>query len=205
MSSHKKIFFKGHTFLIEDEVYEPAEDTFLLAENIRVGEDEVVLDMGTGCGILGILAAEKALKVVAVDINPHAIRCATRNALRHHVAGRMQIKRSDLFSSVHEERFNLILFNAPYLPTLLEEQRSWLSKAWDGGLNGRTVIDKFTGEAPEYLRESGKILLAQSTLTDVRETLSNLRNAGLKSTIIAHKNLHFETIVIIRAQHYKGI
>ena len=192
MSSHKEIFFKGHAFLIEDEVYEPAEDTFLLAENMRVEEDEVVLDMGTGCGILGILAAEKACKVVAVDINPHAIRCATRNALRNHVASRMQIKRSDLFSSVHEGKFNLIVFNAPYLPTLLEEQRSWLSKAWDGGLNGRTVIDKFTGEAPKHLREWGRILLAQLTLTDVWETLGNLRKAGLKSTITAYKNLHFE-------------
>lgn len=75
---NKKLFFDGQVFLVCEDIYEPAEDTFLIAKNLHVKEDDVVLDMGTGYGILGILAAKKAKKVVAVDINPHAVRCAQK-------------------------------------------------------------------------------------------------------------------------------
>ena len=58
----KKVQFKDHVFLVDEHVYEPAEDSFLLAEKMTASEDDAVLDMGTGCGILAVLAAEKAKK-----------------------------------------------------------------------------------------------------------------------------------------------
>ena len=72
--------FGDYVFDLYDEVYEPAEDTFLFAENLYVSEGERVLDLGTGCGMLGILAARKANEVVAVDLNPYAVRCAKENS-----------------------------------------------------------------------------------------------------------------------------
>lgn len=56
----KKVFYAGYIFHIWQGVYEPAEDSFLFAENLTVQQDEDVLDMGTGCGILGIIAAKKS-------------------------------------------------------------------------------------------------------------------------------------------------
>ena len=76
----KRIHFGDYVFDLYDDVYEPAEDTFLFAENLDVKEGERVLDVGTGCGLLGILAAKKAWNVVAVDLNPYAIRCAKENS-----------------------------------------------------------------------------------------------------------------------------
>ena len=55
-SPKKKIFFDNSVFYVLKNVYEPAEDSFLLAENLVVNQNDVVLDVGTGCGILGILA-----------------------------------------------------------------------------------------------------------------------------------------------------
>jgi len=81
MKYPKRLFFKGCVFYVDENVYEPAEDTFLLAENLKVEPEDFVLDMGTGCGILAVLAAKKARKVVAVDINPYAIECAKKNAV----------------------------------------------------------------------------------------------------------------------------
>ena len=56
----KKAYFKDYVFHVDEHVYEPAEDTFLIAEKLKDNEDDVVLDMGTGCGILAVLAAAKA-------------------------------------------------------------------------------------------------------------------------------------------------
>jgi len=90
-SPSKKVFFADYGFHVSGNVYEPAEDSFLFAENLAVKEGEIVLDMGAGCGILGIIAAEKAAKVVAVDINPYAVRCAKENAKLNRVACRQNI------------------------------------------------------------------------------------------------------------------
>jgi release factor glutamine methyltransferase len=80
MGYPKKAYFGDHVFLVDEHVYEPAEDTFLIAENMTVTDDDMVLDVGTGCGILAVLAAEKAERVVAVDVNPYALQCANKNA-----------------------------------------------------------------------------------------------------------------------------
>src|SRR3972149_4355762 len=80
LSQPKRVYFGDFVFLVDENVYEPSEDSFLFAENLDVKEGERVLDMGTGCGIVGVLAARKACEVVAVDVNPHAVRCARENA-----------------------------------------------------------------------------------------------------------------------------
>ena len=197
----KKIFFNDYAFYVSNDVYEPAEDTLLLAENLSVDENDVVLDMGTGCGILGILAAKKAEKVVATDLNPHAIDCAKMNAKLNKVADKMDIRLGDLFQPVkQDERFSLILFNAPYLPSNPDEEKTWIGRAWAGGPMGRQLIDRFISEAPQYLNKNGRILLVQSSLSNVNETLQKLRETGLKARILAEKKVMFETIVLIEAR-----
>jgi release factor glutamine methyltransferase len=197
----KKIFFNDYAFYVSNDVYEPAEDTLLLAENLSVDENDVVLDMGTGCGILGILAAKKAEKVVATDLNPHAIDCAKMNAKLNKVADKMDIRLGDLFQPVkQDERFSLILFNAPYLPSNPDEEKTWIGRAWAGGPMGRQLIDCFISEAPQYLNKHGRILLVQSSLSDVNETLQKLRETGQKARILAEKKVMFEKIVLIEAR-----
>jgi len=197
----KKFFFNDYIFYVLENVYEPAEDTFLLAKNLLVKKNNFVLDMGTGCGILGILAAKKARAVVAVDINPYAVRCAKVNAKLHRVKGKMSILRGDLFRPIKEgEKFDVILFNSPYLPSESEEQETWIEKAWAGGLGGRELIDRFALEASKYLELDGRILLVQSTLSDVDKTMQTLEKAGLQSKVVAEEKVAFETIVVIEAR-----
>jgi len=198
----KRIFFNNCTFYVEKNVYEPAEDTFLLTENLVVSEHDVVLDMGTGCGILGVLAAKRARKVVAVDVNPHAVRCAETNARLNGVMEKMDIRRGDLFEPIKKgEKFDVIIFNAPYLPSEAREQKTWIGRAWAGGPTGRRLIDRFISRAPSYLKKSGRILLVQSTLSNVDETVRRLEGEGLQASVLAEKKVAFETIVVIQAEH----
>jgi len=198
----KQVQYDGLKFQIFKDVYEPAEDSFLVADHLIVNEDDVVLDMGTGCGMIAILGAQKAKKVVATDINPHSICCARKNAEINKLASKIDIRKGDLFEPIRKsEKFSLIVFNAPYLPSTLKESRSWLNKSWAGGPSGRQIIDRFITEVPKYLEKNGRILLVQSSLSNIDETLKEFRKAELKAQVIAEKRVSFETIVLIQASH----
>jgi release factor glutamine methyltransferase len=197
----KKVHFNDYVFFIIEHVYEPAEDTFLLAEQLRVEEDDVVLDMGTGCGILAVLAAEKAKRVLAVDINPYAIKCAFKNAEINRVKGKIEFRLGDLFQTIKpNETFSLILFNAPYLPSKPYEERSWIGKAWAGGTNGRKIIDQFVLDAPIFLADGGRIQLVQSSLSDVNKTLNAFDKRNLEARTIAQIKVPYESISLIEAR-----
>jgi release factor glutamine methyltransferase len=201
MGHPKKLFIEGCVFFVDERVYEPAEDTFLLAENLKVEAKEAVLDVGTGCGVLAVLAAKKAKKVVATDINPYAIECAQKNAKMNDVEEKMEFRLGDLFQPIRpDETFSLILFNAPYLPSEPYEARSWIGRAWAGGPSGRRVIDRFIMGAPEFLTINGRILLVQSSLSDIDKTLERFDETGLKAKIVAEVKFPFERIVLIEAK-----
>jgi release factor glutamine methyltransferase len=197
----KRTTFGDYVFNIYEEVYEPAEDSFLFAENLDVKECEQVLDVGTGCGILGILAAKRAKSVVAVDLNPHAIRCARQNSLLNGTQNKLGFIQASLFTALNPSTaFDLILFNAPYLPSDENESATWIGRAWAGGVNGREVVDRFISEVPQYLKPCGRVLLMQSTLTGIEETLQKFSDQGLKATVKAeHKLPFFETLTLIEA------
>jgi release factor glutamine methyltransferase len=201
-SAVKRVHFGNYVFNIWENVYEPAEDSFLFGENLDVANGAQVLDLGTGCGLLGILAAEKACGVVAVDLNPYAIRCAKENASLNNLGSKMTFIQTDLLTALNPKAtFDLILFNAPYLPASESEADSWIGRAWAGGVNGRQVIDRFLSQAPFHLKSNGRILLMQSTLANAEETLNKLGESNLQARIKAERKLpFFETLTLIEAK-----
>ena len=63
---------------------------------------------------------------------------------------------SDLFTALNENaRFDLILFNAPYLPSEEGEEETWIGRSWAGGANGRQVVDRFISQVPSHLKPAG--------------------------------------------------
>lgn len=202
-SLSKVVFFNEFKFIVNEQVYEPAEDSFLFAENLKVDSDESVLDMGTGCGLLAILVAGKCKEVVGIDINPHALYCAKRNAKLNNVQNFVSFIQGNLFTSIKKTiLFDSILFNAPYLPVNKKTHISWIERAWTGGLDGRSVIDPFISEATKHISKTGRILLLQSSLSNVDKTLFLFGENKMKTKIVAEVKIpFFETIKLIEAKY----
>jgi len=145
------------------EIYEPREDSILLQKVIESYCKNIkptkVLDIGTGTGIQAITSAlNGAKKVVAVDINPKAVSLAKENAKLNKV--KIDIFQSDLFSNI-KGKFDLIIFNAPYLPKGVPEDPQWSG--------GKELIERFLKEAKKHLSKGGKILYVFSSLTGLKE------------------------------------
>ena len=89
----------------------PAGASRIVPDEVREGDR--VLDMGTGSGVNGIVAASGSREVLAVDVNPAAVACASDNAERNGVADRVEVRESDLFQNT-PGRFDLIIFDPPF-------------------------------------------------------------------------------------------
>jgi release factor glutamine methyltransferase len=198
----KRVCFGKYVFDVCENVYEPAEDSFLFAENLDVEKGSRVLDVGSGCGILGVVAAEEAAEVLGVDLNPYAIRCARENSALNRVGCKMAFLQADLLTALDEwARFDLILFNAPYLPAAESETETWIGRSWAGGVNGRQVIDRFVSQVRPHLETSGRVLLMQSTLANVEQTICKFGMHKLKARVKAERKLpFFETLTLIEAK-----
>jgi release factor glutamine methyltransferase len=146
-----------------EEVYQPAEDTFLLlrAALAEARPADSVLEIGCAGGFVSQELAPRAKRLLATDINPHAVRAAW--------AWGIEVIRADLLRGI-KGKFDLILFNAPYLPTRPEERTGqWIDYALDGGESGRQTVDRFIDDPAGHLRPEGRALLLISSLTGLSE------------------------------------
>ncbi len=202
----KNILIKTHS-----KVYEPAEDSELLMDNLVNVKNKTVLDVGTGTGIQAINALKKGAKIaVGIDINPYAIEIAKENALLNKLKLNEDIFffKSDLFKNLDEikgnlkiNKFDIILFNAPYLPTSEDEKlEEYLNYAFDGGIDGRKVLDRFIHEVGNYLKENGVIQIVQSSLTGEEKTVELLKRYGFKAKKTASMKFPYEELQIITAK-----
>ena len=169
-----------------EEVYPPSEDTFLLLETLNVSEDEAVLEMGPGTGLVTCHLAACAASVMAADLNPLAVRCTEANLRRNGLPG--EVRESDLFSNVRE-RFDVIVFNPPYCPGTDNDR---LALSWAGGPDGVEVASRFLEEAPVHLLPGGRIVLLLSTEMDANRLNEALR--PFRRTELARRRLFFEEL-----------
>jgi release factor glutamine methyltransferase len=140
-------------------IYQPEQDSYLLEKEIKQyikdldNKNIKVLDMGSGSGIQAKACIKSGIKqVLAVDINPLAIKHLKKQKLR--------TQESNLFSKI-KGKFDLIIFNAPYLPEH-ENEKGWDTTA---GKKGYEIITKFLKQSTKHLNKQGTILLLFSNLS----------------------------------------
>jgi len=197
-----RYFYKNIALDVPKTVYCPREDSELMAsviEGLNL-QGKRCLDMGCGCGLLSLIMAQSGADVVAADLNPLAVEAAKANA--EMIGVRLHAKQSDLFSDV-KGSFDLIVFNAPYLPED-ESQKSGKKGvhveelAWNGGQGGREVISRFARDAPTHLEKDGTILLEISSLTGENEVQKIFEGLSLRADVISREKIPWEELIILR-------
>ena len=184
---------------IDDNVYIPAEDSYLLADNLEIKQGQSVLEIGTGSGIVAMYASRLTDNITVTDINFDACELARKNFEDNGIEN-IEILFGNLFEPVKNIKFDVILFNTPYLPTEEDEVLDdTINYAFDGGLNGRKVIDLFLNEVGNHLNDNGIVQIIQSSLSGNEETLEKLDQLGFVSEIAAKEHFFFEDITLINA------
>jgi release factor glutamine methyltransferase len=140
-----------------------------------------VLDVCTGSGVLAITAARRGADATAVDISRRAVLCARLNARLNGV--RVRAVRGDLLAAVGDEQFDAIVSNPPYLPGDPELPQSGPQRAWEGGPDGRALLNRLCERAPRHLAPGGVLLVVHSSLVGTDSTLDLLRAQGLRADV----------------------
>jgi release factor glutamine methyltransferase len=190
-----------------DGVYPPQQDSQLLIDCLgRTGltRGSRVLDLCTGSGVVAIAAAEmEASSVVAFDICPRAVSCSRGNAT--YAGVNIDVREGSWSSALDYAPFDLIVSNPPYVPTPPSGSTNVIpltagpAQAWDAGVDGRMVLDPLCESAAGLLDAGGSLLVVQSALCGVDESLTLLRSTGLKAKVIASQRIPFGPVLSARA------
>jgi ribosomal protein L3 glutamine methyltransferase len=170
-----KIYMRGLPFYVDERVIVPRSFIGELLESHFSGEGgsliddpvavENVLDLCTGSGCLGILAARAFphAQVDAVDISKDALQVAARNVADYALEDRISLHQGDLFKPLGGNKYDLIITNPPYvdaegMAALPRECRFEPKLAFDGGADGLDIVRRILNEAGKHLTPQGGLL-----------------------------------------------
>jgi release factor glutamine methyltransferase len=163
--------FYGLVFKVTSDVLIPRPETEILIEDAlaEFGKRENIrfceIGVGSGCISIALLVNMHNASAVGFDISEAALEIAAENAETHAVSQKLELKRSDVFEALTNERFDLIVSNPPYVPTseistLQEEVRSFEPRiALEGGEDGLDMVRRIVAKSPEYLDPGGLLYI----------------------------------------------
>jgi len=165
----KEAWLGDHSFYVDKRVIVPRS---FVAELLRdrlspwlTREPRRTLDLCTGSGCLAVLLAltfEKT-RVDASDLSSNALTVARKNVSRYGLTRRIKLIKSDLFKSLKNKKYDLIVSNPPYVTArsmrrLPEEYRHEPSLALAAGQDGLDLVRRILAQAPRHLNPGGLLV-----------------------------------------------
>lgn len=164
---------------IPDRVYPAYSDQgVFFADRIKVNDNDLVLDIGTGSGVLAFRAAEFKARTDAIDTNPRAIALAKFGAGVNKLTDSIQFTETS-YADLPNTEYSLIVCNPPF--TAVPDSDSWYWK--HHGPTGRDGLDVFRGilqRVPSLLhKEDGRVQFLINSLGDAKniQALDLIRDA----------------------------
>jgi release factor glutamine methyltransferase len=154
----------GKEFVVNPNVFSPKyfNDTEEFAEHLPVKQDEEMLEIGSGTGVISIMAVYKgAKKVLAIDINPDAVKNTEENIRRHNMQDRIEMRQGNLYEPLRpEEKFDTIFWNTPFGLVQQEDIPDLEKSVYDPNYKS---TEQFIKQAKQHLKQDGRLLIGFST------------------------------------------
>ncbi|XP_006000806.1 methyltransferase N6AMT1 [Latimeria chalumnae] len=190
------------------DVYDPAEDTFLLIDVLERDKDKlnqcsICLEVGCGSGVVSVFLASAVgprAFYLCTDINPLAAACTLETSRCNKTD--VQPLVTDLVEGLLPRlcgKVDILVFNPPYVVTPSEEVGGHgIEAAWAGGKKGREVIDRFLPYVSALLSNGGLFYLVTVQENNPDEIIEILKRWGLPGTVAMSRKAGRETLSVLR-------
>lgn len=177
----RSIRYLDKQFLVYPDTFWPFTDSQPLVRNFRIRRGDSVLDVGTGSGVIAVFACyQGAGRVLAVDINPAALKSAGHNARQHGFGAVMEVRASNLFDGIGAEQFDVITANLPFRDKPAHDVVA--QSQWDTDFQANR---RFFEGVLRHLKPDGRIYFAHANFGSPREVRKLARAAGLSVRAMA--------------------
>lgn len=187
----KRLYTRGEvTVAVFPGVFHPGlfSSTLLLLEYIeaKISAGETLLEVGSGSGLISVVAAKSGLDVTAIDISKTAIENTIANASENNVS--IKVVQSDLFSNLSSQTFDWVIINPPYYARNPENDAD---RAWYCGEDFKYFKDLFK-QLPNFIGVQSKVVMVLTLECNLTEIFRIAREAGCEFSLIAEKKAFFD-------------
>lgn len=163
--------FYGLDFEVNSDVLIPRPETEMIVENaieiLQNLDKPQFCEVGTGSGCISVSILHNVPNATAIglDISEKALAITKKNAETHNVLNRLDLRMSDVFAVLNDEKFELIVSNPPYISIedfaeLQVEVRDFEPQfALTDNQNGFSIIEKIIATTPKFLKSNGFLLM----------------------------------------------
>ncbi|XP_078416284.1 methyltransferase N6AMT1 isoform X1 [Cetorhinus maximus] len=192
------------------DVYDPAEDTFLLMDALEKDVNEIrklcpriCLEVGAGSGVVSVFLASivgPTSVYLCTDINPLAAACSVESARCNGV--NIQPIITDLVTGLMprlQNQVDVLIFNPPYVVTPSEEVGGHgIEASWAGGERGREVMDRLFPQVSALLSSQGLFYLVTIRENNPEEIIQSLKSSSLKGTVLISRQAGREHLSVLK-------
>jgi release factor glutamine methyltransferase len=156
-----------------------------------------VADLCTGSGAVAIAAGRSGASAVsAFDLSADAVHCARMNAIAAQID--IDVHLGSCSRAVEFGPYDMVVCNPPYVPhcpDVAECVTQAPELSYDGGPDGRSVLDPLCALGPSLLVSGGVLLVVQSEFADVAKTIAALEHSGLDAGVVAQRRVPFGPVM----------
>ncbi len=189
--------FWGMDLIVTPAVLIPRPETEHVVETVlelvhvkRAGSEEYsppatlfrIVDVGTGSGSIALALAKELpqAEIHATDISLAALEIARTNAARHQLESRIHFHQGDLLAGFHDNSFDLVVSNPPYVGKSEEDQVQLEVRKFEprnavfAGHSGTEIIARLIPQSDAALRVGGWLVMEISgTIVEGTRSLLN--------------------------------
>jgi len=125
------------TVSLGEGVFHPTHTSRAIADALEIGPDDVVIDVGCGCGVLSFVSARLGAKrVIGCDLSERAVEIAKDNAELLSLEDRVEFRVGDLLQPVRGEKATVIIGDVSGIPDEIGRLAGWFPDGHAGGPTG---------------------------------------------------------------------